>query len=139
VDLALARSTCEHVFVSAAGRPYTMDGLQCAMKRFGAAFKFRELRPKAASDATHNVLGHDAGHAPVRRAVRARLKSEAGALMATYTVQAGDTLSSIARRELGNALAWPDIWGLNPQIGNPELIFPGQVLELPPRRAEQVR
>jgi integrase len=61
VDLALARSTCEHVFVSAAGRPYTMDGLQCAMKRFGAAFKFRELRPKAASDATHNVLGHDAG------------------------------------------------------------------------------
>ena len=59
--------------------------------------------------------------------------------MATYTVQAGDTLSSIARRELGNALAWPDIWGLNPQIGNPELIFPGQVLELPPHRAEQVR
>ena len=60
VDRALARSTCEHVFVSAAGRPYTMDGLQCAMKRLGAGFRFRDLRPKAASDAAHNVLGHDA-------------------------------------------------------------------------------
>jgi integrase len=66
VDRALARSTCDHVFVGAAGRPYTMDGLQLAMKRLkakngGELFKFRELRPKAASDATHNVLGHDAG------------------------------------------------------------------------------
>jgi integrase len=65
VEAALARSTCEHVFVSAQGRPYTMDGLQNAMKRLkakcgGSLFKFRELRPKAASDATHNVLGHGA-------------------------------------------------------------------------------
>jgi integrase len=65
IDAALLRSTCDHVFVSAAGRPYTMDGLQNAMKRLktkcgGILFKFRELRPKAASDAEHNVLGHDA-------------------------------------------------------------------------------
>jgi integrase len=61
IEAALARSTCEHVFVSAAGRPYTMFGLQCAMKRLGAGFRFRDLRPKAASDASHNILGHDAG------------------------------------------------------------------------------
>ena len=60
VDRALERSKCEHVFVGASGRPYTMDGLQLAMKRLAPGFRFRDLRPKAASDAGHNVLGHDA-------------------------------------------------------------------------------
>jgi nucleoid-associated protein YgaU len=59
--------------------------------------------------------------------------------MATYTVQAGDTLASIASRELGDPLAWFDILQANPQIKNPDLIYPGQVLELPPLRAEPVR
>ena len=60
VDRALARSKGEFVFVGTSGRPYTMDGLQLAMKRLKAGFRFRDLRPKAASDAEHNVLGHDA-------------------------------------------------------------------------------
>lgn len=60
IDRALARSKANFVFVGAAGRPFTMDGLQSAMKRLGPGFRFRELRPKAASDASHNVLGHDA-------------------------------------------------------------------------------
>jgi integrase len=60
VERALERSKTDFVFVGASGRPYTMDGLQLAMKRLKPGFKFRELRPKAASDAEHNVLGHDA-------------------------------------------------------------------------------
>jgi integrase len=64
VDLALGRSKCEYVFVGSSGRPYTMDGLQLAMKRLKPGFKFRELRPKAATDAAHNVLGHTAQMLP---------------------------------------------------------------------------
>lgn len=60
VDRALARSDCDHVFVGLSGKPWSVDGLQSAMRRLGPSFKFRELRPKAASDADHNVLGHDA-------------------------------------------------------------------------------
>jgi integrase len=60
VNRALARSACDYVFVGEQGRPYTMDGLQSALRRLNAGFRFRELRPKAASDAAHNVLGHDA-------------------------------------------------------------------------------
>ncbi len=60
VDRALARSEGDYVFVGELGRPYTMNGLQSAMRRLGAGFRFRDLRPKAASDAQHNVLGHDA-------------------------------------------------------------------------------
>jgi integrase len=60
VERALARSASDFVFVGERGRPYSMDGLQSALRRLGPGFKFRELRPKAASDAEHNVLGHDA-------------------------------------------------------------------------------
>jgi integrase len=60
IEQALARSQNEFVFVGEKGRPYTMDGLQSAMKRLNAGFRFRELRPKAATDASHNILGHNA-------------------------------------------------------------------------------
>jgi hypothetical protein len=60
IDRALARSQRDEVFVGEKGKPYSMDGLQSAMRRLAPGFKFRELRPKAASDASHNVLGHSA-------------------------------------------------------------------------------
>jgi len=58
VDRAGARSGCDHLFVGMSGKPWGVWGLQSAMKRLGPGFKFRELRPKAASDSSHNVLGH---------------------------------------------------------------------------------
>ncbi|MGE0803591.1 MAG: tyrosine-type recombinase/integrase [Lautropia sp.] len=61
VERATGRSDGPWVFVGPRGRPWTMSGLQSAMRRLGAGFRFRDLRPKAASDAEHNVLGHDAG------------------------------------------------------------------------------
>lgn len=61
IDRALARSGGPHLFVSERGLPWSVFGLQSAMRRLRAGFRFRDLRPKAASDAEHNVLGHDAG------------------------------------------------------------------------------
>jgi nucleoid-associated protein YgaU len=50
----------------------------------------------------------------------------------TYTVQAGDTLSKIARQHLGDANAYMKIYEINrDQLSNPDLIKPGQVLKLP--------
>jgi len=50
----------------------------------------------------------------------------------TYTVVAGDSLSKIAKREYGDAAKWPRIYEANrDQIKNPDLIHPGQVLNLP--------
>lgn len=49
-----------------------------------------------------------------------------------YTVQAGDTLSHIARRHYGKASRWRAIFEANrDRIDDPDLIRPGQVLVIP--------
>lgn len=50
----------------------------------------------------------------------------------TYTVQPGDTLGAIAKRYLGDAGAYMEIFNANrDQLSNPDLIKPGQVLKIP--------
>lgn len=49
-----------------------------------------------------------------------------------YTVRAGDTLSRIAKRELGHVKFWPALWKANEKtIHNPNLLMPGQKITLP--------
>lgn len=47
-----------------------------------------------------------------------------------YTVQRGDTLWDIAAMYLSEPWRWEDIWLINPELDNPHLIFPGDVLRL---------
>lgn len=50
----------------------------------------------------------------------------------TYVVQKGDSLSRIAKRELGSANEWKKIFEANRDIiKNPDLIHPGQTLKIP--------
>jgi len=56
----------------------------------------------------------------------------AGATAKTYTVKAGDTLGEIARRELGSANKYMEIFNANrDQLTDPDKIKPGQVLKMP--------
>jgi nucleoid-associated protein YgaU len=58
--------------------------------------------------------------------------SSMGAANKTYTVKSGDTLSKIAKEQMGNANAYMEIFNANKdQLSDPDKIKPGQVLKIP--------
>ena len=48
----------------------------------------------------------------------------------TYVVKKGDTLWDISSIFLNQPWLWPKLWRLNPEIKNPHLIYPGDIISL---------
>jgi LysM repeat protein len=82
--------------------------------------------PDWQKDVAADIRVKPGAHAPAAPA------QPAAAAASTYTVQAGDTLSAIAKRLLGNAGDYMEIFNANKdQLSDPDKIKPGQVLKIP--------
>lgn len=58
---------------------------------------------------------------------------EEAAMAQFHTVERGDTLGKIAKTYYGNAMKYPVIFEANkPMLTDPDKIYPGQVLRIPP-------
>ena len=92
----------------------------------------KNRKPADFSDVRSNAPKSGANFDDVSGSVSSKPTSGSGSSR-TYTVVAGDSLSKIAKRELGDAGKWNAIYEANRDtIKNPDLIHPGQVLTLPP-------
>ncbi|MGW0365546.1 LysM peptidoglycan-binding domain-containing protein [Streptomyces sp. NPDC002990] len=94
----------------------------------------RPPRAKAASapavpGAKHTPTPASAAH----KAVPAAPKPAPTAKKRTYTVRPGDSLPTIARRELGDEERWRELYAMNKGIigPDPDLVRPGMLLTLP--------
>ncbi|MFO1118820.1 MAG: peptidoglycan-binding protein LysM [Rhodospirillales bacterium] len=75
------------------------------------------------------ALGNVTGVAKVED----NISTPAGTAATFYTVQKGDTLSAISKKQYGDANKYNKIFEANkPMLTHPDKIYPGQVLRIPP-------
>jgi nucleoid-associated protein YgaU len=83
-------------------------------------------------DCRITVLATVAGAPAAGAGEQARVPA-ASAESAFYTVKSGDTLGKIAKEFYGNAAKYPLIFEANkPMLADPDKIYPGQSLRIPP-------
>lgn len=48
-----------------------------------------------------------------------------------YSIKKGDTLWDISNSKFQDPFLWPNLWRVNPQVKNPDLIFPDDKIKIP--------
>ena len=92
----------------------------------------------AVNDAIRGWRASDRYGAAVRKYLSNQDLPEAPQPTSGYTVARGETLASIAQRQLGSPDRWVDIWKLNQdRFPNPNLIEVGDVLTMPADAADR--
>jgi LysM repeat protein len=87
---------------------------------------------KTVSDWEKDVVADIKVNAPAARPAPTTASAGAAPATVSYTVQSGDTLSGIAKKFLGNANEYMEIFNANrDQLTDPDMIKPGQVLKIP--------
>jgi len=111
----------------------TVDGLDVAFKDPVATVK-GNVKSQRDKEIVLLGIGNTPGVGQVDDQLTVAPGATAGAPAQTlYTVKKGDTLSAIAKAEYGNANKYAIIFEANkPMLKDPDKIYPGQVLRIPP-------
>ena len=118
---ALARKVMAHGF--------EVEGLRVDYSG-GTATVFGSVGDQATRERVILTLGNVHGVSRVDDRMEVEAPEPEAAL---YTVQSGDSLSKIALAHYGDAMKYMAIFEANqPLLENPDLIYPGQVLRIPP-------
>lgn len=97
----------------------------------GVATLYGTCPTQAAKEKVVLAVGNTRGVARVDDRIEVRAPEPAATF---YTVKAGDTLSKISLQHYGDASQYPTIFEANrPMLKDPDLIYPGQVLRIPPK------
>ncbi|HEY4186437.1 MAG TPA: LysM domain-containing protein [Polyangia bacterium] len=96
----------------------------------GAVVSAQPADDDASGAATVDGRGDDDPDETVPAVTPAASSKTGGARSPTYTIRAGDTLSTVSQEFLRDPMSWPKLWALNPEIPNPHWIYPGQVVRL---------
>ena len=133
---------------AAAAKPVTVDILRQQIDTLGitvdgldVAFNdpVATVRGQVASQRDKEIvllgIGNTPGVGQVQDELTVKAAAPASAPAITfYTVKKGDTLSAIAKAQYGNASKYPAIFDANkPMLKDPDKIYPGQVLRIPPQ------
>lgn len=140
-------ATCKKEFVrQLPGSPFAADVAQADMAEQLQRLQSENAALKRDLDQARQQLGFlqqtrpaaDAGRSAVasadaaRRPVANSPSAATAAGMRTYTVQAGDTLSSISTRMYGSSARWRDIYEANrDRLSDPGALKLGQALRIP--------
>ncbi len=110
--------------LSATGLTVTFDGATSTASVFGVA------GDQATKEKIALCCGNVAGVAKVNNMMSVDQSAPEGTY---YTVVSGDTLSKISKANYGDANKYMVIFEANkPMLSNPDKIYPGQVLRIPP-------
>jgi hypothetical protein len=107
---------------------------RAAETRARAAEERAKKAEKAAAEAKAQAarLEREQRVAKIREEAERRAQEREAAKARVYVVKSGDSLSKIAKENLGDANRWPEIFELNKdKIKDPNLIHLGQELKMP--------